>query len=212
MPIIFEATNAIYAWMDTLLQHITNEYGVATAFAAVYYIVMVNTSRKIQKQEYQKRTLILKEMKEIHSEVPQKNGYKGWVNAEPTEEDVNKRNEQIAIVKKHKGKPGIILAAMLIQGLLFASFVAYFSTKENVPYYAIMPVVAVILSFFAYVTRKTVIINVLFIPLIYFTSAHFNGATNIYYDCVLIILIIEKIIIKIINKRNKTEKVEKSLV
>lgn len=203
MPIIFELTNYIYAWMNSLLQNVINDYGVAIVFSFVYYIVMVNTSRKMQKREYQKRAVILKEMEEAEAAVSQKNGYKGWVNAEPTEEDINRRNEQVAIVKKHNGKPGIIIAAMFIQGLLFASFIAYFSTVNSVPHYAIMPAISVILSFFAYLTRKTIIINLLFMPLIYFMSIQISGAANIYYISVLCILITEKIIIMIKNRKKK---------
>ena len=193
MPIIFTWTNHIYAWIDSILQNVTNQYGVAILFALFYFIVIKLTTTKLQQREYEKRKLILEDMKQLPSEVPQTKGAKGWFNTEPTEEDENKRMEQIDIVKKHNGKPGRIITAMLIQGLVFASFIVYFSTQKSVPHVAVMPVIAVILSLLAYVTRKTIIINLIFVPIVYYASAHLSGLANIFYDAVFIFYIVERI-------------------
>lgn len=203
--IIFEWINTIYAWIGSKLLHVTNAYGVAILFAVFYFTVMKLTTQKIQQREYQKRAKIINDIKQSQTEAPP-SGTKAWFNNEPTEEEIQRRNQQIDIVNQHNGKPGRILAAMLVQGMLFASFIVYFSTVKSVPHTDFMPVIAVILSLFAYLTRKTVIINIIFIPMVYYASMHFSGTANIFYDSVFILQGVNKFYNIYKNKKNKQGK------
>jgi hypothetical protein len=166
---------------------------------------MIYTVQKNRQREMIKRHKIVSEIKKLNPDQTSGQGFKDWVKTEPTEEDIQKRNEQIEIVKKHHGNPARIIAGMVLQGFVFGSLIAYFSTVTTIPFESWMPVVAVILTLLGFVTKKTVILNFIFAVPVYYLSLRVGGSGNVFYLTFLVLKIVERIVVHLKNKAEMTK-------
>lgn len=225
----------VYDFYDWIAKHMliyVNWYVIIFIFALFIWMISIVLS-KLSKNEIKKRKKIIKEIDLLRKEKQeQKNKEKEQDNEKDNEKDneqtgipfadmfffyqklsVEETNEfrekALSVVKKYNGKPMRIVWNILVQSILFITLLYYLKNIDTVEYQTWIPICSVILSFFTYVTRKRVILNIVMALFSYWIYIHLNGVVTYFFLCYLGLHFINKRIIeKYFIKKEEEKEVE----
>lgn len=181
-----------------------------------FYELAAIFCNRLQKNELEKRKLILDEIKTYRTEkalVDEKN--KGFLNnlqflAHISQKNNEKERQQYnqktkEIVKRHNGKPHLIVLALFIQGFILFSYFSLFREIEEIPYHHVFPVAAIILTIIGKYSKKRLIIMAIAVPIMIYFYSKMNGAIVFYLFCLVLSKKIQ-LLVKAIKKHHKKTK------
>lgn len=189
-----------------------NDWYLYIFLAALFIKLVVMMLHPLRDKELQKRKKIVQEVDQLKERYTNgKNDVLTLFNFQsivPKEDIPAFKEESNAIVKKHKGRPILIILPLFIQAVLFLVGLAYLRTNDAIAYHILLPIIATILSFFLVVTKKTLLFSVLMTCLVGYLYTKMNGSVVLFIIFFSLFSIIEKQVEKAKKKKNENKNVQ----
>jgi hypothetical protein len=163
---IFSFTDWLYQKTADWMMQWLNWYIVIFLFVAVTHAVY-SWLKKYEALERLKQSHIVSEVKRM------KDHYK---------EDKEKiKQDGLEIVKGNTAKPHRLFVGVVIKMFVFLSMLHFFRGVHELTFYIVMPITSIIITFLFQRSRKVIIIQACFAPVIFFAFSHLSGAANVFY-------------------------------
>lgn len=192
-----------------------NGYAVVLLLALFLQLLFYLTER-IQKPQFEKRKLILKdidEMKQLYRNPDFQAKEKTFltdmlelIRFQTLFDDEQKKSiktKSSEIVKKHKGNPWLIVIPFIVQVVFFVTIVSCVREMHSIDHPNLLPIVATILTFFSAVTRKMIVFYVITAGLSFWIYTHLNGALLVLFVYLAAFKLIKRMIISIKTKKEE---------
>lgn len=183
LSFLYEKLLFIYHEITVWLQTFLPPYGIILFFFLLYYAMKWFT-KWVQKIETKKKEEIVKEIQSLPvpaANEERKGKLERLIISNPTDEDVKYQEQAKEIVKKHKGKPYRSFLILFVQIFFVSSIFMYLRTDHMIAKIDEMIYVAIILTIFAYTTRKLLLLNLIFLPIIWYGLHSGSGTSIMFY-------------------------------